>query len=170
MALLVHHWLHPAAVTATTLLALVAAGCGSSKKDPPPSLHTAAVSRAITRSILSERGIPATVACPPQVPVRTGHRFVCMARLAVGEYPVDVIETNGRGGVRYSNATPLRVLDIQRVELAIKEAVRKQRRLSATIVCPSPVLQQAGLVFTCTATTKKGAAPFVVTELTPPVT
>ncbi len=150
---------------AGVLLLLVAgavlAGCGSSSA----KLDTVVVERAIANSILAERHVDATVGCPPRIPQQKGRVFTCTARLAVGAYPVSVTEIDGNGHVRYGNAAPLGVLDTARVARAITISIRTQRRLRAHVVCPSGVLQQKGLVFTCTATVHGRGYPFTVTEV-----
>jgi hypothetical protein len=137
------------------------AGCGASNS----KLNTVVVERAIANTILAERHIDATVSCPPGVPQQKGRVFTCTARLAVGTYPVSVTEADGNGHVRYGNPAPLSVLDTARVARAITISIRSQRRLQAHVVCPSGVLQQKGLVFTCTATVRRHGYPFTVTEV-----
>ena len=114
---------------------------------------------------MKEHRVQTVVHCPSNVPEQTGHRFVCVAALDAGTYPVTVLELNSRGGVRYSNSAPLRTLDTRGTVIAIKNAIRRQRHLSSTITCPKTVLETAGLTFTCTAKTKKGTTPFDVTEI-----
>jgi hypothetical protein len=149
-------------VAAVALVALVAAACGSST--PTGTLPVAGIQSSIERSILKERSVKTTVVCPTGVPRKSGYKFTCVAKLDVGTYPVTVVEVNTRGGVRYSNSTPLRVLDIRSVELAIQRAIRRERHRAAVVTCPAEVLQQKGLKFTCSAKTKGGVGIFTVTE------
>jgi uncharacterized protein DUF4333 len=157
----------PTAVRLPVFLAAVAAGagglagCGSSK----PALNTRVVQRAVASSILAQRHVHATVACPSKVPRRAGLQFTCMASLEVGTYPVSVVETNAAGRVRYESRAPLIVLDIAAVERAIRQSILSQRRLRSTVTCPAEVIQQAGIVFTCTATVSDKRYPFTVTEV-----
>lgn len=74
-------------------------------------------------------------------------------------------EVDDKGHVRYGNPAPLRVLDMTRVVSAITNSIHAQRRLQASVACPSGVLQQKGLVFTCTATARGHGYPFTVTEV-----
>jgi Domain of unknown function (DUF4333) len=148
----------------TVLLAVAClSGCGSSAR----YLDGQKVERAIATSILKERGLYTTVACPTKIPQSSGHTFTCSARLTVGAYPVTATEIDGSGQVRYQDAKPLAVLDIARVQHAIEASVLNQRRLRATVSCPHEVLQRAGLSFRCTAAVDGGAQryPFVVTEV-----
>jgi hypothetical protein len=152
---------HVFGLVATIPLALTVAGCGSSK----PTLNTLAVERATEASILTERHLHATVLCPPRVPQKAGFAFTCTATLDVGTYPVLVTETNGSGHVRYQNQAPLVVLDIARVEQAIRRSILSQRHLHSTVICPREVIQKADIAFTCTATVNGRRYPFTVTEV-----
>jgi len=146
------------------IAAFAASACGSSSPTTT-ALDVVPVERAIARSILTERGINTRVSCPARTPAKTGYRFTCVARLDVGTYPVVVAEVNARGGVRYSNNAPLRILDPRSVESAIQHAFLTQRHLKSTVVCPTTILQRRGVTFTCSATTRKGAGLFTVTEV-----
>lgn len=152
------------AVLAMTCLA----ACGSSvaSRLSQSTLSVARVERAIASSALDERGVHVAVACPSDVPRKAAYAFTCMARLSAGSYPVTVTETNGQGHVRYEGTKPLVALNIAKVEQAITASVAKQRRLRASVSCPAEVLQQAGLVFDCTATIagRPGEYRFAVTE------
>jgi hypothetical protein len=137
--------------------------CGSSTR----SLDSAKVERAIASSILDERHLYTTVACPSEVVQQAGHVFTCAARLDVGSYPVTVTEIGGGGEVRFQDKTPLVGLNIAKIQRAIEASVFSQRRRHATVSCPAEVLQRAGLMFQCTAATDGGARryPFVVREV-----
>src|SRR5271165_4153737 len=107
--------LRPLALTAILSVAVCVSACASST----PALNTSRVQQAIGGSILSEHHLHATVTCP-KVPAQAGRVFTCAARLGAGAYPVTVTETNASGHVRYVNPTPLAVLDVARVEAAIR--------------------------------------------------
>jgi len=151
---------------ATAVTVMLAAACVSACGSGARYLDDEKVERAIATSVLRERDLYAIVACPPKIPQLTGHTFTCTARLNVGTYPVTVTETNGSGQVRYKDEKPLVVLDIAKVQQAIEASVLQQRRVHATVSCPSEVLQRAGISFRCTAAIDNGARsyPFVVTE------
>jgi hypothetical protein len=142
------------------VLAFSVAGCGSST----PTLQTAPIAHAIARSILAQRNITTTVHCPAAVPRRAGVEFSCTAQLDVGNYPFSVREINASGHVRYGNTAPLVILDIQKVQNAIAASVLAQRHLTAVVTCPTEVIQQAGVTFTCTAKVSGTRYPFAVTE------
>lgn len=151
-----------ATAAAALLAAICVSGCGSGAK----YLDGEKVERAIATSVLRERGLYTTVACPSKIAQLAGHTFTCSARLTVGSYPVSVTEVGGDGHVRYRDQRPLVVLDIAKVQRAIEASVRDQRRVRATVACPSEVLQQAGVTFRCTAAVDHARSyPFVVTEV-----
>jgi hypothetical protein len=59
-----------------------------------------------------------------------------------------------------SSSTPSKTnLNIARVEQSIKQNIKTQRNLTATVVCPAVVPQEKGKVFECTATTPGLKAP-----------
>jgi len=149
---------------AMALLASVClSACGSSTR----TLDSVTVERAIARSILAERDLYTTVACPSKVPQLAGRVFTCTARLDVGAYPVTVTEINGSGHVGFQDERPLVGLNVAKVQRAIEASVFDQRHVRATASCPAEVLQQAGLVFRCTAVIdgESHRYPFVVSEV-----
>jgi len=146
---------------ATTVLAgtLLLAACGSSTR----TLNSLTVQHAIVTSIISQHGIAATVSCPQGVPQQAGVAFTCAAKLDAGTYYVKVAETNNAGQVRYENQAPLVVLDIEAVEKSIEQAMLDQH-LRAVVTCPSTVLQQEGVTFSCAATASGRIYRFDVVE------
>jgi hypothetical protein len=149
---------------ATVLLASV---CLSACESSTRILDSVTVERAIARSILRERDLYTTVACPSKVPQLAGRVFTCTARLDVGAYPVTVTEINGSGHVGFQDERPLVVLNVAKVQRAIEASVFDQRHVRATASCPAEVLQRAGLVFQCTAVIdgESHRYPFVVSEV-----
>ena len=149
---------------AVGMLAVVCvSACGSSTR----TLDSAKVERAIANSILDERGLYTTVACPSKVVQQAGHVFTCTARLDVGTYSVKATETGGSGQVRFQEKAPLAGLEVAKLRRAIQASVFSQRRKHATVSCPAEVLQRAGLVFTCTAVIEGAPRryPFIVSEV-----
>lgn len=145
------------------LAAVLVAGCGSSGGSST-TLNVVPAQHAIASSILVKHGVHTTVVCPTNVPEKTGQTFTCTAHLAAGAYPVTVVETNDNGHVRYESKQPLVALNTGKVERAIEASIASQRKLRATVACPSAVLQQAGITFTCTAEVQGKSYPFEVTE------
>jgi hypothetical protein len=147
-------------VVVVVTVAALAAACGSSSATMP----TTNVARAIQDTILRQNGVRTKVACPSRVKAQSGYRFTCLAALAVGAYPMYVVEQNAHGAVTYVNRAPLRVLDSYTIERAIEHAIGRQKHLKARAICPNPVLQTPALSFTCKATFKGGSTLFSVTE------
>jgi hypothetical protein len=158
-----HRFGKAAAIVAVALLSLAAlAGCGSSASTA--TLDTIKLERAIAGSILTGHHVYTLVSCPAGVPQRRGHRFACNANLGVGSYPVYVTEMDGDGHVSYGDDAPLSTLKTLRVEQSIAASIHTQRGLRALVACPSEVLQQRGLAFTCTAAVGNRRYQFAVTE------
>jgi hypothetical protein len=65
-------------------------------------LNIAKVQTAIAASILSQRHLRASVACPPQVIQQEGVKFTCTAIVAGKQYPFSVTQVNGAGRVSYT--------------------------------------------------------------------
>lgn len=146
-------------------VALPAAALAACASKGSTALNTAKVEQAIAASILSEHHLQAAVTCPAPEAAQAGRTFTCVASLGAGEYPVTVTETDASGHVRYANAAPLATLDIDRVEAAIRRSVLRQRGVRTTVRCPTEVLQQQGLAFTCTASARGRRYAFTVSEL-----
>ena len=151
---------------AISSLAVVA--CGSST--PPKKIDTAAIERSIERSILAEHHLSTKVVCPKNVTEQQGHAFNCYALLHVGRYRVPVTQVDGHGDVKWHTTRSITLLNTARVEHAIATSITQQRKVTATVTCPTQVLQAAGLKFTCVAVTHGGHSvaagryPFKVTE------
>jgi hypothetical protein len=157
------------AAAAVAAGALLAAGCGGSSNTTTTTssgtpLAVATVEKAIQQTIQKQHQVTTVVTCPTNAPQQTGYHFNCTAALDVGTYTVSVLELNARGGVSYSNNTPLNILNSHRIEVAIQEAVHTQKHVKTTATCPATILEAKGLQFTCTAKIKKGIASFRVTE------
>lgn len=97
------------ALLLASLLACAAAlsACGSSKSSGEQSserLSTAQTRKAIEESILRERHVHATVACPADVVKEKGATFQCLAVASNGSKTTfHVIEVNDHGAVKYSS-------------------------------------------------------------------
>jgi len=154
------------AAIAVALAVATSAGLqfGSTAHAASRTVKTTRLEARITQSIRRKYGVTVTVACPGRVPVKARYRFTCVARLAVGTYPLHVVETDARGTMYFFNHRPLRVLNSAKVAAAIEHAVRMQRQLTVRVTCPSPILEQAGLVFRCVARGGGARTVFKVTE------
>jgi hypothetical protein len=87
-----------AATLVAASLALVA--CGSSGRSTVP-LDTAKIERAIAQSSLAQRDQHAQVSCPPDVPMKKGLEFSCMAKVGQVSTRFVVVEQDGAGHVYY---------------------------------------------------------------------
>ena len=116
----------PVGLVVAVLVGPLLSGCGSST----PTLNTVTEERAIAASILTQHHLYATVHCPSNTPRKAGFTFMCTAKFDVGMYPVTVTETNDSGHVRYQDQNPLVALDVAKVERAIAQSIRSQRRLA----------------------------------------
>jgi hypothetical protein len=154
-----------ARLACATVVAVLAASsvvaCGTGES----TFATVVVERAIAASILAQHQLRASVLCPARVPRRAGYVFICTASFAAGRYEVQARETDDRGHVSYGSRTPLKALDVARVERAIRASIRRQRRLAASVRCPGDVIRSAGVAFTCTAVVHGRRYPFSVSEL-----
>jgi hypothetical protein len=136
-------------------------GCGSGA----PTLGSGAIERAIAASILAQHGLRANVSCPSGVQRKMGVHFTCYARFDVGSYVVPVTEIDSSGRVRYESRSRLVALDIARVQRAIGRSIFSQRHIHSTVTCPSEVIQQPGVRFTCTATVSGRSHSLAVTQM-----
>lgn len=90
-----------ATAIAAVLVALAAAGCGSSSSAKPKILDTERVERAIEQSILQKRGIHAMVSCPSGIERKKGTKFRCSASYKGRITPFLVTEDDDKGSVHY---------------------------------------------------------------------
>ena len=89
---------YPINVTETNSLGHVRYGSPA----PLVILNVAKVQDAIASSIVEQRHLHATVACPAQVLQREGVGFTCQATVAGKQYPFAVTQVNNSGRVRYT--------------------------------------------------------------------
>jgi hypothetical protein len=131
------------------------------------TLNTIKIEHSISASILAQHHIEVPVSCPRHIPVESGRRFECRAKLQVGTYPVraTVITTSGHVRVRYASQAPLLTLNVAVVEQAIARSILSQRHVSAIVTCPTQILQKQGTFFTCSALIAGHHHTFDVTEV-----
>jgi hypothetical protein len=68
-------------------------------------------------------------------------------------------------GSSRTSPTSARILNTQKVERAIARSALSQRRVHASVSCPSGVYQKQGITFSCIATVGQSRTQFVVTQL-----
>jgi len=67
-------------------------------------------------------------------------------------------------GSSSTTSTAPKTLNTARVAASIEQSILKERHLSAKVICPTTVLQEAGKTFQCIATSTSTKPPFVVTK------
>lgn len=157
------------ASAAAALIAIALTACGSSTSDHShqPQLDVHEAERTVANEILQNTHAPAFVVCPKKIPKSNGYSFTCTANLEVGTVTARVTETGNAGHLRYATTHPFVLLNVAKVERAIRESIALQKHLDAAVTCPVYVLQQKGLAFTCNATVKgrPNKYPFSVREV-----
>lgn len=88
---------HPFVLIAAASLAMTA--CGSSER--PATINAGKVARAIQQSSLAQRGVHASVSCPPNVRQKKGVTFSCTARAGGKTTRFVVTQLDGAGHVHY---------------------------------------------------------------------
>lgn len=79
---------------------LAFAACGSAG-EPPVTLNTGKIERAIERSSLAQRGVHPKVSCPPEVAQEKGLVFSCTAVVEGTSTRFVVTQKDDAGHVRY---------------------------------------------------------------------
>lgn len=131
-------------------------GCGSGM---PATLNPVRIERAIAGSIRAQRGVDATVACPPAQPIKAHRQFRCVAEVGAHNTPFLVTETDSSGHVSYVGLSPSATpqVDGRRVAHEIAQLLAAHRHVHAAVRCPSGIPLQQGLAFICIATTASGS-------------
>jgi hypothetical protein len=70
----------------------------------------------------------------------------------------------GSSSTSSTSSTSTKILNTARVAASIEQSILKERHLSAKVICPTTVVQEAGKTFQCVATSTATKAPFVVTK------
>jgi hypothetical protein len=88
---------YPLAATVTSASGQVRYGSAA----PLVIIDIARVRAAIARSVAAQRHLHVTVRCPAEVLQQAGVKFTCAATASGRSYPFEVVQTDGRGHVRY---------------------------------------------------------------------
>lgn len=70
----------------------------------------------------------------------------------------------GCGGSDAPKPKEVVILDTKKVEQAIEDSIKSERKITADVDCPSGVHQGRDLTFRCVAKTKSGSTVFVVQQ------
>jgi len=137
---------------------LVATGCTR-------SLDMAALNRSISDGINGQLQLPiATVSCPPgDRPMKAGDRFDCTATPKEGGR-LTVTVTQKDGNVSWEVTRTEGLLDLDKVEVAVKAGLKAQTNVDATVACEGRwKAAKVGEVFQCQATSGDHKATVEVT-------
>jgi hypothetical protein len=146
-----------------TVLALAAAGCGG-------SLDLEALNRSISEGIEKQLSMPvASVQCPPERrAIAAGDAFNCtVTPKAGGRLTVKVTQKDNAGNVAWEVIETQGLLDLDKVESAVREGLKAQAQVDATVDCPDRWrATKVGEVFQCQAATSDGRKATVEVTVT----
>jgi len=127
----------------------------------------AALDRSISDGINKQLQLPiATVSCPAgDRPVKSGDKFDCTATPKEGgRLTVTVTQKDGAGNVSWEVTKTEGLLDLAKVEVAVKEGLKAQANIDATVACDGRwKAAKIGEVFQCQATSGDHKATVEVT-------
>ena len=139
---------------------LVATGCTR-------SLDMAALDRSISDGINSQLQLPiASVSCPAgQRALKAGDKFDCTATpKAGGRLTVTVTQKDAAGNVAWEVTKTEGLLDLDKVEVSVKEGLKAQANIDATVTCEGRwKATKVGEIFQCQAASGDQKATVEVT-------
>ena len=131
------------------------------------SLDMAALDRSISAGINTQLQLPiATVSCPAgDRATRAGDKFDCTATPKEGgRLTVTVTQKDDAGNVSWEVTRTEGLLDLDKVELSVKEGLKAQANVDATVACEGRwKAAKVGEVFQCQATSGDHKATIEVT-------
>ena len=131
------------------------------------SLDMAALDRSISDGINTQLQLPiATVSCPAgDRALKAGDKFDCTATPKEGgRLTVTVTQKDGAGNVSWEVTRTEGLLDLDKVEVAVKEGLKAQSNVDATVACDGRwKAAKIGEVFQCQATSGEHKATIEVT-------
>lgn len=142
-------------IKALALVTLVAACSASVSVGREKTLNTDEIEQAIMDVTREHAGIALTsVKCPDDVKVQKDAEFTCDATDGQGNTVMaTVTQGDSEGNVSFHVPTA----GTEEAEAAVKTGLAQQTGVAvASVECPEMVLQGAGVVFTCMATTESG--------------
>ncbi len=139
---------------------LAATGCSR-------SLDMAALDRSISDGINTQLQLPiATVSCPAgERAMKAGDTFDCTAAPKEGgQLTVTVTQKDDAGNVSWEVTKTEGLLDLHKIEAAVKEGLKAQANVDATVACEGRwKAVKVGEVFPCQATSGEHKATVEVT-------
>jgi hypothetical protein len=151
------------------LLGLVFAALALGGCDPNLGVHGELninrVIKAITDQTRLEAGVPAAITCPDHVMVKQGAQFNCAAHFSVGHVRFTVVQVDAQGHVRYV-FQPYKILNTSGLTLHLEQQLSTALHRPVVVVCPQPVVDRAGVNFTCLSAKKDGTRRRIVVTQT----
>lgn len=133
------------------------------------SLDMAVVDRAISEGINTQLQLPiATVSCPAgNRPVKDGDTFDCIATPKIGgRLTVTVTQKPDAGKVSWAVSKTEGLIDLDKVEVAVKDGLKAQSNIDATVACEGRwKAVKINEVFPCQATSGDHKATIEVTTV-----
>lgn len=131
------------------------------------SLDMAALDRSISDGINTQLQLPiATVTCPTaDRPMKAGDKFECTATPKEGgRLTVTVTQKDDAGNVSWEVSKTEGLLDLDKVEVAVRDGLKAQANIDATVACEGRwKAVKVGEVFQCQATSGEHKATVEVT-------
>jgi hypothetical protein len=131
------------------------------------SLDMAALDRSISEGINAQLQLPiATISCPAgDRALKAGDKFDCTATPKEGgRLTVTVTQNDDAGKVSWEVTKTEGLLDLDKVEVAVKEGLKTQTNVDATVACEGRwKAAKVGEVFQCQATSGEHKATVEVT-------
>ena len=130
------------------------------------SLDMAALNRSIGDGINTQLQLPiATVSCPTEArALKAGDTFDCIATPNVGGRLTVTVTQKDAGQVKWDVTRTEGLLDLQKVEVSVKDGLKAQTNVDATVACEGRwKATKVGEVFQCQATSGDHKATIEVT-------
>ena len=115
--------------TVLVLVALALAACGSSDE-----IDIGKAERVIRDGVSTQLGVPVEVVrCPEKVKRAKGNDFSCTATIGTESLRIKVVQTDGKGNVRYSNDQA--VIDLRKARDEIAGSIKQQTGIAVSVDC-----------------------------------
>lgn len=139
---------------AVAAMSLAITGCGS-------TIQMDGVKKSISEGLAAQVGLHAeTVTCPESREAKANDVFQCtVTPKEGGTLTIEVTQKDDRGNIDWKVVRTEGLLDLAKVEESVKEGLKQQANVDATVSCGSRWRAAAkGDTFDCEATTAAGEA------------